>query len=86
MAANLIFHSFTKQVLKVHCEPDAREELDARRGFAVKLMRLKLQGPSLMRLGEGPSQCVHMVTCVCTIHVCKEGPSLHDKGLSLHET
>lgn len=86
VAANLIFHSFTKQVLKVHRELEAREELDARRGFAVKLTRLKLQGPSLMRLGEGPLQCVHTVTCVCTIHVCKEGPSLHDKGLSLHET
>lgn len=29
VAANLISHSFTKQVLKVHCELDAREELDA---------------------------------------------------------
>ena len=55
---------FTKQVVNVHCEPDASEELDTRSRFAVKLMRPKLQGHllhswPLPRLGGALEACSH---------------------------
>ena len=55
---------FTKQVVNVHCEPDASEDLDTRSRFVVKLMRPKLQDHSLHswplpRLGGALEACSH---------------------------